>query len=140
MFPVAAPELVHRLGMSASLEALSAWPLVHESSHRQWQAWFEEAGTVLAQPLHGVRLWDASLAFDATLAGRGAMLTSRTLAMRELADGRLIRLSDAEARLGCYFCVLAPRRRGNATLARFIDWLKGELRAAEGRDGRPVDF
>jgi DNA-binding transcriptional LysR family regulator len=127
MFPVASPEWLTENGRPASIKALARSSLIHEESHEQWTAWFEAAGVVLARPLSGILLGDASLGFDAALTGQGIALTTRLMVAKEIAAGTLEELFKTDVRLGGYYVI---RRRGNHAkdhVSRFSDWLVAEI-------------
>jgi len=136
MFPVASPQWLATHGTPASLADLPKWPLIHEESHRQWSDWFEATGVAAGHRLHGPRLWDASMGLDAARAGQGIALGSRVLAADDLASGRLVELFDTSIRLGGYYIVSSPQRRGNQAIDRLIAWFGSELELTE-QDGQP---
>ncbi|WP_449394863.1 LysR substrate-binding domain-containing protein [Devosia riboflavina] len=131
MFPLASPQWLATHGTLNSLADLPNWPLIHEESHRQWADWFEAAGVGAGQRLQGPRLWDASLGLDAARAGQGVALGSRILAAEDLASGRLVELFDTNVRLGGYYVVTSPQRRGSPAIDRLTAWLGHELELAE---------
>ncbi|HTN62075.1 MAG TPA: LysR substrate-binding domain-containing protein [Devosia sp.] len=135
MFPLASPQWLASHGAPASLADLPNRPLIHEESHRQWTDWFEAAGVGSGHPLHGPRLWDASLGLDAARSSQGIALGSRILAADDLASGRLVELFDTNIHLGGYYVVSAHQRHGNPAIDRLIAWLGAELNLAE-RDGQ----
>lgn len=123
MFPVASREWLSRHGMPASLADLARLPLLHEANQLQWTNWFEAIGLPLHQPLSGPRLSDASISFDAALAGQGIALVTELMAFDELANGRLIELFDTNVKLGTYYIMTAPNRSGDGIVGLFTDWI-----------------
>src|SRR5690606_36380702 len=131
MFPLASPQWLATHGTPKSLADLPNWPLIHEESHAQWTDWFEAAGVGSGHRLHGPRLWDASLGLDAARASQGLARGSRILAADDLASGRPVELFATNIRLGGYYVVSSPQRRGNPAIDRLIAWLGTELELAE---------
>ena len=128
MFPVASADWVARHGAPPDLSALAQAPLIHEESRQQWTDWFEAMGFRLRTELKGPRLWDANLGYDAAMAGQGIALVTRLTAGAEIDDGRLLEILDSAVRLGGYYLLIAPHRRGDTVVARFEAWLDANLR------------
>ena len=131
MFPVASPQWLKRRGAPRSVRLLANSPLIHEDSRQQWTDWFEAAGITPAKGLSGPRLSDASLAFDAALAGLGVALATRLTAQSEIAGGRLVELFNTNIKLGAYYFLAAPLLRKDPAISRFRDWLIAHLLATE---------
>lgn len=130
MFPVASPSWLEKNGMPGSLEELTRMPLIHEESYEKWTRWFEQAGVAIRGALTGPRLWDASLGFDAALAGQGVALTSNLIVSRDNEDGRLIEQFDTDIRVGGYF-LTANWNRQDERIARFRSWIEKTLPASK---------
>ncbi|HEY8596133.1 MAG TPA: LysR substrate-binding domain-containing protein [Devosiaceae bacterium] len=130
MFPVASPEWLARNGRPQTLEQLAGASLIHEESYAQWTAWLAAAGLRIRRPLSGPRLGDASLGFDAALAGQGIALTTRLMVAQEIDTGRLEELFQTDIRLGGYY-VAQLRSDDNGRISRFRDWLVSALRDAQ---------
>lgn len=94
-----------------------------------WRDWLQAAGIPAGDVPDTKRsLKSPPLAIAAALAGQGVILTGPELIPGELADGRLIHLSDVTIQAGSYNLVLregAARRRG---VRRFTEWLLEEAR------------
>lgn len=130
MFPVASREWLDAAGRFDDVAALVRAPLIHEENRQQWADWFRAAG-VGHDTLRGPRLWDASLGFEAALAGQGVALATRLTSGEELAKGRLVELFDTDIRLGAYYFIAAPARRKDRAIRKLHDWLAGELTRSE---------
>ena len=130
MFPLASRQWLDAAGPFDDVAALVGAPLIHEENRQQWADWFRAAG-VAHEALHGPRLWDASLGFEAALAGQGVALATRLTAGEELARGRLVELFDTDIRLGAYYFIAAPARRKDRSIRKLHDWLAGELTRSE---------
>ena len=127
MFPVASPDWLARHGRPVDLAQLARLPLIHESSHQQWTAWFSEAG-YRPEMLSGPRLSGAGISFDAALAGQGVALVNGLMAADELASGRLVELFSTDIVLGGYYLLVAPGRAGDDMIASFRQWLVTSIR------------
>lgn len=139
MFPVASPAWLERHGMPASLEDLTRLPLIHEESYAQWTDWFEQAGVRIQRPLTGPRLWDASLGFDAALAGQGVALTSNLMVASEIENGRLVELFDTDIRVGGYYLLTSGANPQDERIARFAAWIERSITEFEHSAGRPAN-
>lgn len=126
MFPVASPEWLGRHGRPSDLEELAKLPLIHETSHQQWLAWFASAG-YRPETLSGPRLSGAGISFDAALAGQGVALVNELMAADELASGRLVELFSSDIVLGSYYLLIAPGRQGDSMTAAFREWLVASI-------------
>ncbi|WIJ25094.1 LysR substrate-binding domain-containing protein [Devosia sp. RR2S18] len=127
MFPVASPIWIAQHGAPDDLAALARAPLIHEESKQQWTDWFDAMRHRLTDELKGPRLWDANLGFDAALAGQGIALVTRLTAGSEIDEGRLVEILESQVRLGGYYLMIAPQRRGKRILAQFEAWLADNL-------------
>ncbi len=130
MFPVASREWLSATGPLERVDELARAPLIHEENRQQWADWFSAAG-VNHDALRGPRLWDASLGFEAALAGQGVALATRLIAGDEMTKGRLVELFDTDIRLGAYYFIAAPARRKDRAIRKLHDWLFDELMRSE---------
>lgn len=134
MFPVAGKEWLKRNGAPASLAELAQSPLLHEGNQLQWVNWFDAMGEPLVRPLSGPRLSDASISYDAALAGQGVALVNDLMASDELSSGRLIELFSTDVELGTYYLLTAPSRSGDPLIAAFKDWIAQNINASIARN------
>ena len=131
MFPVASPKWLSANARPETVDELATSPLIHEESRKQWQDWFEACGVAPDRPLRGPRLWDASLGFDAALAGQGIALATRLTTSVEISDGRLEELLATNIRLGTYYLIVRPDRAADPIIRRFREWLMANLMITE---------
>ncbi|ESX84370.1 LysR family transcriptional regulator [Mesorhizobium sp. LSHC412B00] len=134
MFPVAGRDWLDRHGIPADLTELARSPLLHEGNHMQWTNWFEAVGEPLSHRLLGPRLSDASISYDAALAGQGIALVNALMAADELASGRLVELFDTNVELGTYYLLTAPNRSGDPLVGVFKDWIADNIRRSTTGD------
>jgi DNA-binding transcriptional LysR family regulator len=135
MFPVVSPAWLEQYGMPKAIDDLIQLPLIHEESHAQWIKWFRLAGVEIRRSLMGPRLWDASLGFDAALAGQGVALTSNLIVAQEIEDGRLIELFDTDICVGGYFLLTSESNRQDERIDRFKTWIQRMISDSEFRMG-----
>ncbi len=141
LFPVASPAWVASQTPVESLADLEKLRLIHEESRDQWRRWFELAGHHPTGDLAGPRLWYASSALDAAVAGQGVALATRLQAADDIVAGRLVELLATDVSLGDYWFVAPEARWNDPVLARFRTWLAtsiAETRGGEARGTRAV--
>jgi DNA-binding transcriptional LysR family regulator len=136
LFPVAAPSFVAERPTIGSLADLEGERLLHEESRDQWRRWFERCGHRPRGDLAGQRLWYASSALDAAVAGQGVALATRLQAADDLAAGRLTELLATDVELGGYWLVVAEARRNEPVLGRFRAWLDRSIAATRVGEAR----
>jgi LysR family transcriptional regulator, glycine cleavage system transcriptional activator len=121
--PVAAPELVARMG-DADPSDLSRWPLLGEpAAWTRWKDWFARAGKL--PPTRYVAQFDSLDALrHAALEGLGVAL-GRMVTSKSLIDaGRLTVLGDRYLPVkDAYWLVYPPRSREHRGLQLFRKWL-----------------
>ncbi|HWA42949.1 MAG TPA: LysR substrate-binding domain-containing protein [Hypericibacter adhaerens] len=123
--PVAAPELAARLRRPSDLGRV---PVIEDTATMlSWTRWFEAADAV-APKLAGPRYSDPSLAFDAAIAGQGALLAVDRMSEDAVAEGRLVRPFDTMAETAFdYWFVTSTARRIPRKVRLFHDWLFAEM-------------
>ena len=132
LFPVAAPSLLARAGPIAAVADIPRLGLLHEDSREQWRRWFAAVGVTTPLALDGPRLWYASSALDAAVAGQGVALATRLQAADDLREGRLVEVPAGEVHLGDYWIVGAPARGNDPLVARLRAWLAAAVAATPG--------
>ena len=106
---------------------LATLPLLR-SNDELWGPWFEAAGIAdFAEPKRGISYEDSSNLLQATIAGQGIGLVRRTLAMQEIAAGRLVRLFNIDGPSPWrYFFVCTPGSLATQRVQDFRDWIVDE--------------
>lgn len=130
MFPVASPKWLESHVTPGSPSELSRFPLIHEINHLQWSNWFEALGETDAGPLSGLRLSDASISFDAALAGQGIALVNELMASDELRRGQLVELFQTHVELGTYYLQHAAGRSADPIIRDFKAWIGKSINRA----------
>lgn len=124
LVPVAAPALVARLGKPASASVLTRWPQVHDAGRKDWLLWFRAQGVDEIGAPRGAAFEDFGLLLKAVLAEQGAGLLPAAMVARDLAEGRLVRLTDvAWPAAFAYYLVYPESSRERAKIAAFRDWI-----------------
>lgn len=97
VYPVCSPLLIDPKRPIRKPEDLKSYPLLHEETMQHWVNWLEQAGVKNPRwAERGPLFIEASLALQAAAGGLGVALANDTLAMADLAEGRLVRLFDME--------------------------------------------
>ncbi|WP_297105906.1 LysR substrate-binding domain-containing protein [uncultured Devosia sp.] len=127
--PVCAPMIRDRLRTVSDLAQVPV--IVDQTSMLDWPLWLSGAGGNIAMPLDGPVYSDASLAFDAAIAGQGVLLAADMMTADAVSDGRLVRPFDlpVKGERG-YFLATAKGRREPKKLKLFRDWLAHEVPAS----------
>ena len=143
-FPVCSPN--YNSGQLPATPAdLPSYALLR-SDDELWRPWFAAAGLISAsEPKRGVLYQDSSNLLQAAADGQGIALVRRSIAMHEIAAGRLVRLFDIDGPSPwAYYFVCPPRSMETARVRAFRDWLFEEvekfqtlygLACKAGRDG-----
>lgn len=135
LFPVASPAWIAAHPPIESLEDLTKVTLIHEESRDQWRQWFELAGHRPPGDLAGPRLWYASSALDAAVAGQGVALATRLQAADDIQTGRLIELLETDVSMGNYWFVAPEARWNDPVVSRFRAWLARSVDETRGGEG-----
>jgi LysR family glycine cleavage system transcriptional activator len=128
VYPVCAPALIDPKKPIRKPEDLKHYPLLHEETMQHWLAWLEGAGVKNPRwAAKGPLFIEASLALQAAAGGQGVALANDTLAMADLAEGRLVRLfefemPDEEA----YWLVYPERSAAKPRVQAFRNWIREE--------------
>jgi LysR family transcriptional regulator, glycine cleavage system transcriptional activator len=129
--PLCSPDYLARNpdAQSLGLAAVPDHDLIHTDwgpsfgSHPTWQSWFALSGSRRVA-VSGFRVGMSALALDLARDGVGVALGQRMLAEEELAQGRLVALSELAIPLGHPYClVYPPGKLRKAGLLEVIGWL-----------------
>ncbi|MFT4063567.1 transcriptional regulator GcvA [Paraburkholderia sp.] len=107
---------------------LAQLPLLR-SDDELWRPWFDAAGlTDWPEPKRGVLYQDSSNLLQAAVDGQGVALTRRSLAMHEIAAGRLVRLFDVNGPSPWqYYFICPPQMFETERVKAFRDWVFDEV-------------
>lgn len=127
--PMCSPGFLARQGGSIEAADLLTLPII--SPHDVWWLhWLREAGLEVDEDVirPGVRLDSQAHEGHAAMAGQGVALLTPFLWRNDVAEGRLIRLSDRVSTRGYgYWLVYPEERRLVPKIKRFREWLLGEI-------------
>lgn len=134
---VCSPRLLEQGALKKPAD-LAGVPLIHDDGPERdpscptWAMWFAARGVKRPENERGLRFNQSSLAIEAAVAGKGLALAKRQLALRDIADGRLVApLSETDSPVNFAYWLVWPRgRRFEAAQVAFLEWLRAE--AMEG--------
>lgn len=122
--PVAAPALVKSLGIPATPTDLTRWPRVNDAERKGWALWFQAQGIEDAGPARGPSFDDSGLLLKSVLAGQGAALLPLAVVASEIAEGRLVQLSEVTwLEDFAYYLVYPESSEARPKVVAFRDWL-----------------
>ncbi|SDV48355.1 transcriptional regulator GcvA [Chitinasiproducens palmae] len=113
-------------------------PLLHSSRDESWRAWLDRAGLhEVAEPTRGSRYFDSTYLLDAAIAGHGVALVRHTIALADIAEGRLVKLFDIEVPASfALFFVCTPSRLALPRVQLFRAWLLETMAAFQAEQQR----
>jgi LysR family glycine cleavage system transcriptional activator len=121
LFAVCNPRLASELREPSDV---LKWPLLHLEDRSAWFAWFDAAGVISADEIHGPILNRASMLIDAAVDGHGIALARTTLAAWDLINKRLVRPFPITLPLSKSYWIVSPKvTAGLPKLVAFRDWL-----------------
>jgi DNA-binding transcriptional LysR family regulator len=130
--PVAAPDLLARLGAPAVPARLLDLTLFYEFDLADWASWFERAGVALPKDAKSFRLNDSHALRRAALDGHGVALFFRGLVEDDLRSGRLVQPFRLAVDTGFdYYLNYADRQELPAKAKAFRRWLLDERDTAQ---------
>ena len=134
--PMCSPGFLARHGGRIAPEDILKLPLISPNDV-WWPHWLREAGVEMdeSELRPGVRLDVQAHEGHAAMAGQGVAMLTPFLWRNDLAEGRLVRLSDQLSTRGYgYWLVYPEERRSVAKIRRFREWLLQEI-SQEKSDG-----
>jgi LysR family glycine cleavage system transcriptional activator len=99
-----------------------------DSTFPDWSTWLRNAGVAPTAPLRMRTFDDANLLIEATLAGLGVALLSRTLVNEELAAGRMVAPFRDQPLANAYHFICPPAHLQQPRVAAFRQWLLEAVR------------
>ncbi len=122
--PVAAPDLVARLGEPAFPIDLTRWPHVHDAERKAWHRWFQAQGIEEVGPPRGPSFDDSGLLLQAVLTGQGVGLLPAAMVAPELAKGRLVKVAEVTLLEDfAYYLVYPEDRQARPKISAFRNWI-----------------
>jgi LysR family transcriptional regulator, glycine cleavage system transcriptional activator len=136
--PVCAPELLRQNGPVASIDALLALPLLHDSategdhSDSAWRTWLDHLGRRDAACHAGQYFSEAGMMIDAAVLGLGVALARASLVADRLASGALVCPLPLTAPTAfSYYLLGLPETAERPKIALFRSLLVAEAAATE---------
>jgi LysR family glycine cleavage system transcriptional activator len=133
VLPVCSPEFAAEHSAVASVDALLAWPLLHDSgtegdgSLSDWRSWLDQLGRKDLSCQAGQRFSNADLSIGAAALGLGVALGRLSLVADLLSCRRLTcPLPLATPTAFSYYIVVHPEVAELAKCVRFTKWLRSE--------------
>ncbi|MEP5729037.1 MAG: LysR substrate-binding domain-containing protein [Sulfitobacter sp.] len=125
LHPYAAPDLIKE--PLRSPRDLLSYPLLKDRSSGTWDLWFATSGEVAADEVpHIPWRMTSILAVEAAVAGQGVLLTSDEVVTHDVAEGRLVRLSDIGFTEGGYHLLQGEGVLRRKAVRIFKDWLMAQ--------------
>jgi LysR family transcriptional regulator, glycine cleavage system transcriptional activator len=141
VYPVCAPSLIDPRKPIRKPEDLKAYPLLHEETMQHWLNWLEQAGVKHPRwAAKGPLFIEASLALQAAASGQGVALANDTLAMADLAEGRLVRLFDIEMPDEEGYWLVYPEGNRKPKVDAFRNWIRAEAGLGPPEDPNPPEM
>ena len=124
MIPVAAPAFVAAQEIE-NVADLARTPLLHiDSRPLVWRDYFRQAG-LTGEPLLAGKYFDQfSMIIAGALSSLGAALVPSYLIEEELAEGKLIAISNEPLTTRNSYYLVTPQGRTNDNVETFIEWIK----------------
>lgn len=127
--PVASPEFLAGRNLGQTLDTV---PLIHvdvdNATWRSWSGYCQQTGIARGRGGNDLRFNTYVQATQAALNGQGVMLGWRSITGDLVAERRLapVGLPPVVPDDGAYYVVIPRRSAENATVARFVEWLRAE--------------
>jgi len=137
-FPIGSPRLLNGHRAVRTADDLRRFTLLHDEIGDGWQEWVRCAGLDGFDPGPGPRLAHCELVMRAALEAQGIALGYGALVEDELAEGRLVRLSDVALPSRIAYTMVIPEAwAARPKIAAFRAWLLRQvaprMRPAAGR-------
>ncbi|WP_286240519.1 transcriptional regulator GcvA [Neptuniibacter halophilus] len=128
-YPVCSPKLLEQGPPLRQPDDLRGHRLLHDDqSGKTWATWLgAHAPDVLKAPQH-LNFAHAGLSLEAAIAGLGVAMGDKIIASADLQSGALVRpFSERVHSLGNYYLVAEKRKKADAKIQLFTDWLMQQL-------------
>ena len=100
---------------------------MNDAERKAWALWFEAQDIESTGPARGPSFNDSGLLLKAVLAGQGAALLPAAVVADDLAQGRLVQLSDVSwLEDFAYYLVYPENSHDRPKVAAFREWILGE--------------
>ncbi|MDG2480876.1 MAG: LysR substrate-binding domain-containing protein [Alphaproteobacteria bacterium] len=137
IFPVCSPDILKTGPAITTLTDLLSHTLLHYDDAPEdwywpsWPDWFSMIGEPRIEATRGLRMVAGTSIMDAARGGQGIALACTSIAMDDLASGRLVRpVPDAITTQTGYVMATKPSDQDRADIAAFRQWLLETIRTA----------
>ena len=129
LFPVCNPEMLDRIGPTATIADLMQQPLVAIYTEVQnWDSWFASAGVSFEPKVPYLMVDTLAVALEMALNGEGVALVNGPFVDQDLAAGRLVRPSShVEICPGGWGLICRRDMRANLRIRTFMDWMANDV-------------
>ncbi|WP_188629004.1 transcriptional regulator GcvA [Oceanisphaera marina] len=124
LIPVCSPLLLHGAKPLVTPEDLTRHTLLHDTSRRDWKAWFKQQGIVAANVNQGAIFSHSSMVIQAAIHGQGVALGHSVLAQPEIEAGRLVcPFEQVLMSNNAYYLVCHESQAALGKIAAFREWM-----------------
>ena len=125
LFPVCNPEMLERIGPTATVADLMQQPLVAIYTEVQnWDSWFTSAGVRFEPKVPYLMVDTLAVALEMALNGEGVALVNGPFVDQDLAAGRLVRPSShVEVCPGAWGLICRKDMKENLRIRTFMNWM-----------------
>jgi LysR family glycine cleavage system transcriptional activator len=135
ILPLASPDLMARLSVSAPSDLLQC-PLIQSTvSLVQWPAWFASHALISIPKHFAFRFDRASMSLEAAVQGLGIALESEQIASPHIEAGRLrpVFHPDWSLSIKAHFMVYPERHAQRTEVAQFVTWVREQAGTKSAR-------
>lgn len=137
IFPVCAPELLHKNGGLSEPSDLRGHTLIHDDMPEDWNMWLRAAGVSDIDPARGPGYTHSNLVVQAAINGEGVALGRDLLVADALLAGVLVKPFDLALTASYSYHVVRTELGAERPKVRlFYEWLMGEARETASRLAR----
>ena len=140
LYPVCSRPYAEQNGLLEQRDSYDHVTLIHcQTSPGEWEDWLKVAGLSRVRPFRILNVDTRALSMQAAESGLGAAIGRTPFALKPLADGRLITLTDRPLPTGVgYTLHLSDSSGRNPAVRAFADWLAEQaIDAARHDPGAP---
>ncbi|QUM79300.1 transcriptional regulator GcvA [Moritella sp. 5] len=124
LVPVCSPRLLNGVKPLKTPDDLKQHTLLHDTSRRDWTAWFKQGNIIGVNVNQGPIFSHTSMVLQAAIHGQGVALGHSVLAQPEIDAGRLVRpFTDVLVSKNAYYVVCREEQDELGKIVAFRDWM-----------------
>ncbi|QUM83486.1 MULTISPECIES: transcriptional regulator GcvA [unclassified Moritella] len=124
LVPVCSPLLLNGVKPLRTPDDLKLHTLLHDTSRRDWTAWFKQGNIIGVNVNQGPIFSHTSMVLQAAIHGQGVALGHSVLAQPEIDAGRLVRpFTDVLVSKSAYYVVCREEQDELGKIVAFRDWM-----------------